>query len=45
MRWLTDPVTPWGDNIWLPASMEGDRSVTLKGVETPDDESDAFVGP
>jgi hypothetical protein len=45
VTWLSDPVTPWGDNIWLPASMEGDRSVTLKGVETPEDEKDAFVGP
>lgn len=46
VRWLVRPVTPGGDNIWLPANLTGtDGPVQLQGTETPDGPDDAFVGP
>ncbi len=45
VRWLTSPVTDWGDNIWLPRSLERRLGATLLGVELPDNADDAFVGP
>ncbi len=45
VQWLESPVTSWGDNIWLPRSLERRLKATLQGVELPDGEDDAFVGP
>ena len=45
VQWLDSPVTSWGDNIWLPRSLERRLKATLHGVELPDGEDDAFVGP
>lgn len=42
---LTSPLLEGGDNIWLPASVEGLREVRLHGTELPADSDDAFVGP
>ena len=45
VRWTTSPVLPWGDNIWLPRSLERRLNATLRGVELPEGQDDAFVGP
>lgn len=45
VRWLESPVTPWGDNIWLPRQLERILTPTLRGVELPAGHDDAFVGP
>jgi len=45
VRWLVRPVTPWGDNFWLPRSVSTDGPVLLNGTEAPADADDAFVGP
>jgi hypothetical protein len=45
VRWLVRPVTPWGDNFWVPRSVSTDGPVLLNGTETPADADDAFVGP
>jgi len=45
VRWLDSPVTPWGDNLWLPRVLERRLRATLRGVELPDGHDDAFVGP
>jgi hypothetical protein len=45
VRWLVRPVTPSGDNFWLPANVTGDAPVRLDGTETPAGPDDAFVGP
>ncbi|RMH30078.1 MAG: hypothetical protein D6693_01245 [Planctomycetota bacterium] len=45
VRWLDSPVTPWGDNLWLPRTLERRLRATLKGVELPAGRDDAFVGP
>lgn len=45
VRWLESPVTPWGDNIWLPRQLERILTPTLRGVELPAGRDDAFVGP
>ena len=44
--WLTRPVLPNGDNIWLPTSKTaGPGPIHLDGDETPSHAEDAFVGP
>ncbi len=51
--WTTTPVLSSGDNVWLPAPVEraieslgGARNVDpIRGVESPESASDAFVGP
>lgn len=43
--WLPTPVLGPGDNIWLPASAEGEAEPTLSGREQPETAGDAFVGP
>ncbi len=45
VQFLTRPVLESGDNIWLPQNLERLPSPTLRGVERPQSESDAFVGP
>lgn len=45
VQWLDSPITAWGDNIWLPRSLERRLNATLYGVELPDGRDDAFVGP
>ncbi|GIW74235.1 MAG: hypothetical protein KatS3mg103_0757 [Phycisphaerales bacterium] len=49
VRWLTSPVLPGGDNIWLPGSVERDLArdgrATLTGRETADGPHDAFLVP
>ena len=42
VRFLTTPVLPNGDNLWLPESV---RVHTLTGREVPTTDRDAFVGP
>jgi hypothetical protein len=69
-RFMTTPITPSGDNIWLPRGIElalaqvarslkpgqsgyvqihgwvgPNRMEPIKGIETPADERDSFVGP
>ncbi|MBK7404773.1 MAG: hypothetical protein IPJ41_09095 [Phycisphaerales bacterium] len=52
-QWLSSPVLPSGDNIWLPKSIEMvidevSRRAGLKpieGTEAPADRQDSFVGP
>lgn len=44
-RLLVSPILPNGDNIWLPRSQESQARPTLKGVERPAAQDDAFVGP
>ncbi|MGP1310537.1 MAG: hypothetical protein ACTS27_10105, partial [Phycisphaerales bacterium] len=39
------PVLPNGDNIWLPASLTRVDRPSLRGVERPTTDTDAFVGP
>jgi hypothetical protein len=43
--WLTRPVTPSGDNLWLPRELSAIDGVRLRGVELPRSLDDAFVGP
>jgi hypothetical protein len=43
--WLTQPETPWGDNLWLPEELRGIEGLRLRGVELPSRAGDAFVGP
>lgn len=45
VRWFDSPFTSWGDNIWLPRSLERRLNATLRGNELPDGQDDAFVGP
>lgn len=46
VEFAASPVLPSGDNIWLPASVTGrGAKPTLKGVERPDSDTDAFVAP
>ncbi len=46
VQFSASPVLANGDNIWLPASATGrGAKPTLKGVERPDSETDAFVAP
>lgn len=42
---LTSPVLPNGDNIWLPRSRQSHAHPALRGVEVPETEDDAFVAP
>jgi len=52
-QWLTSPVLPSGDNIWLPKPIEilinmaAKRAgiAPLKGTEAPAGRQDSFVGP
>ncbi|MCB9838095.1 MAG: hypothetical protein H6813_02050 [Phycisphaeraceae bacterium] len=43
--WLVSPVLGNGDNIWLPASLEGHGAMRLRGTERPSRDNDSFVGP
>ncbi len=43
--WASSPRLESGDNIWLPAPMEGSLRPTLTGREQPSGPTDAFVGP
>lgn len=45
VQFLSRPLLDNGDNIWLPRNLERLPSPTLNGVERPQGESDAFVGP
>lgn len=45
VQFLSRPVLDSGDNIWLPRNLESVANPTLRGVERPQGESDAFVGP
>ncbi len=42
---LTTPVLPNGDNIWLPRSRQASSHPLLRGSEVPEGEDDAFVAP
>lgn len=42
---LVSPVLPNGDNIWLPRPQESAPRPSLRGVERPAAQDDAFVGP
>jgi hypothetical protein len=50
-EWRRSPVLPDGDNIWLPRPIEKlieqytGRRAPLRGDETPESATDAFVGP
>jgi hypothetical protein len=39
------PILPNGDNIWLPKNLERIAHPSLRGVERPTTDTDAFVGP
>jgi hypothetical protein len=39
------PILPNGDNIWLPQNLERLAHPSLRGVERPTTDTDAFVGP
>lgn len=46
VQFTASPVLPNGDNIWLPTSATGKGAKpTLKGIERPDSDTDAFVAP
>lgn len=42
---LTSPILPSGDNIWLPKRAEKSGTLSLRGDERPDSPHDQFVGP
>jgi len=45
VEWLATPLLGPGDNMWLPATLEGLPEPILTGREQPLTERDAFVGP
>jgi hypothetical protein len=53
VEWLTSPVLPSGDNIWLPRFLERalahrarpTEADPITGTEAPDGKDDVFVGP
>lgn len=45
VAFLISPVLPNGDNIWLPSSLTRVDRPSLRGVERPTTDTDAFVGP
>ena len=53
VRWITSPVLPGGDNIWLPRPVEqrldeakrGLPAGSLSGTEAPAGADDTFLGP
>jgi hypothetical protein len=53
VQWMTTPVLPTGDNIWLPKPIEMAIDIAarrrgiepIQGTEAPADRQDSFVGP